>query len=342
MSAASLRLLVNTKLNLAITVCCAAWLLLVFPGAFRWTIVDAVWSGTADDCRRAGGACWAYVAEKSEFFIFGFYPRPLVWRPTLASFILVLVIGATLVPRLWSKWIFVAWAIALPIVIWLFGGGFGLFAVSPDAWGGLPLTLLLCTGSLVAGFPLGILLALGRRSQLTLLRFASTGFIELWRGVPMVAVLFTASVLVPLMVPEGVTPGKLLRAYLAFTAVAAAYFAEAVRAGLLAVPTGQYEAAKALGLRYWHINCLIVLPQALKVCLPVLINIAVVFLKDTSLVIVIGLYELIGSVNAAAHDPNWIGFDVEGYLFAAAIYLSICLAMTRYASWLERRIRVAR
>ena len=218
--------------------------------------------------------------------------------------------------------------------------------IESDAWSGLPLTVLIASFALVLGFPLGVLLALGRTSRLPFFRLACTGFIELQRGLPLVSVLFMASVMVPLLVPAGVTPGKLLRAYIAFTLVSSAFIAEVVRGGLAAVAPGQAEAATALGLGYWRTMQRIVLPQCLRVSVPSLVNIAISFFKDTSLVVVIGLTDFLGSVGGGARDPAWLGHDVEGYAFAAVTYFAFCFTASRYAAWLERRMgdtaRVAR
>jgi general L-amino acid transport system permease protein len=212
--------------------------------------------------------------------------------------------------------------------------------VPSDAWSGLPLTVLLASFALALGFPLGILLALGRTSALPFFRIVCTGFIEVQRGLPLVAVLFMASVLAPLLVPAGATPGKLLRADAAFMLVAAAFIAEVIRGGLQAVPPGQAEAARALGFGYWRIMQKIVLPQCLRVSVPALVGIAISIFKDTSLVAVIGLSDLLGAVGAASRDPAWLGHDVEGYVFAAAVYFSFTFAASRYAAWLERRMRL--
>jgi general L-amino acid transport system permease protein len=249
------------------------------------------------------------------------------------------LLGASMVPRFWRKGLLAAWAGTLALVLWLLGGGLGLSPVATDNWGGFPLTLLLATFGLAAGFPVGVMLALGRRSSLPFFRWLCTGLIELQRGVPFISLLFMASVMLPLFLPEEVTPTKLARAEIAFILVTGAYIAEVVRSGLQGVPCAQNEAAAALGLGYWRTVWLISLPQALRISVPGLVNVGVVFFKDTSLVVVIGLTDLLAAVGSGARDAEWLGHDVEGYLFAALIYFVFCTVMSRYATWLERRLR---
>jgi general L-amino acid transport system permease protein len=334
-----LRTLFGTKLNAGITIACSALLWFLMPDFFAWAVRDAVWSGGPEACRAAAGACWQFVGEKLNTFLFALYPYAERWRPLAAMPLLLAIGAASLVPALWSRWLLPAWGAVLVLVVWLLGGGGPLPSVPADSWGGLPLTLLLAVCGLASGFPLGIVLALGRTGAVPLFRILCIGFIEIFRGVPFVSVLFMASVTLPLFVPADLTPGKVLRAYLAFAAVAACYLAEVVRGGLQAVPRGQVEAAQALGLADWRCMAMIVLPQALRVSVPPLVNVAVSFLKDTSLVMVIGLVDLLGAINAAARDTAWQGFEIEGYVFAALVYFALCASLTRYASWLERRLR---
>ena len=335
----SLRALVSSPLNAAVTLACLLMLAVIVPPLLHWAVLDAAWSGGPGACKAAGGACWAYVGQKLGFFVFGFYPADERWRPLAALLLLLGLMAGSLVPRCWGRRLLLAWPVTLAVVVWLLGGGLGLPVVPSESWSGLPLTVLLASFSLVLGFPLGVLLALGRTSRLPFFRVVCTVFIELPRGLPLVSVLFMASVMVPLLVPAGATPGKLLRAYLAFTVVAAAFIAEIVRGGLQAVPPGQGEAATALGLGYWRRMQRVVLPQCLRVSVPSLVGVAISFFKDTSLVTVIGLSDLLGAVGAASRDPAWLGHDVEGYVFAAMVYFTFCFTASRYAAWLERRMR---
>ncbi len=340
------RAFVGTPGNAVVTAGCVALLAWALPPLVRWAVLDAVWSGPPADCRAAAGACWAYVGQKIGFFAFGFYPVEDRWRPCLALLLMLALLGGSLVPRFWTRNLLLAWPPTLGVVVWLLGGGFGLAQVSPESWSGLPLTVLIASFALVLGFPLGVLLALGRLSRLPFFRMTCTAFVEIQRGLPLVSVLFMASVMVPLLMPAGITPGKLVRACAAFTLVASAFIAEAVRGGLQAVSAGQAEAAAALGLGFWRTMQRVVLPQCLRVSVPPLVGIAISFFKDTSLVVVIGLSDFLGAVGAASRDPAWLGHDVEGYAFAALVYFAFCFTASRYAAWLERRmgdtVRVAR
>jgi general L-amino acid transport system permease protein len=233
--------------------------------------------------------------------------------------------------------------IAVPTgaIILLRGGCLGLASVPSDSWGGLPLTFLLSTVGFAAAFPLAVALALGRRSQMPAIRTLSIAYIELIRGLPLVTFLFMAAVMFPLFMPQSFTIDKLLRAQIAFVLVIAAYLAEVIRAGLEAIPKGQYEAAASMGLSFWPANILIVLPQALRITIPALVNTFIAFFKDTSLVVVIGLFDLLGAAKAVIVDPKWIGFGVEVYFFVAAVYFTFCYAVSRYSQYVER-ILVAR
>ena len=330
----------GTPLNLAITLGCVVLLAVVAPPLLRWGVLDASWSGGPEACQASVGACWSYVGAKFGFFIFGFYPAEQRWRPFLALVLLLGLMVGSLLPRFWGRGLVLAWPVTLALVIWVLGGGFGLAVVPSESWSGLPLTVLLASFALAVGFPVGVLLALGRTSRLPFFRAVCTVFVELPRGLPLISVLFMASVLIPLLVPAGITPTKLMRAWLAFTVVAAAFIAEIVRGGLAAVPGGQSEAATALGLGYWRRMRWVVLPQCLRISVPSLVGVAISFFKDTSLVTVIGLSDLLGSVNAGSRDPAWLGHDVEGYVFAATVYFGFCFGASRYASWLERRLRI--
>jgi general L-amino acid transport system permease protein len=336
---ARLRPFVGSPASIVVTGLCVAAVAWVLPPLLHWAVLDAVWSGTGQNCATATGACWVYVATKASFFTFGFYPAAERWRATLAVLLMISLVGTSMVPRSWHKRLLAAWAGTLALVLWLLGGGFGLSPVVTDNWGGFPLTLLLATFGLAAGFPVGVLLALGRTSSLPLFRWLCTALIELQRGVPFISLLFMASVMLPLFLPGQVTPTKLARAEIAFILVTGAYIAEVVRSGLQGVPRAQNEAATALGLGYWRAVWLISLPQALRISVPGLVNVGVVFFKDTSLVVAIGLTDLLAAVASGARDTEWLGHDVEGYLFAALVYFAFCTVMSRYAAWLERRLR---
>jgi general L-amino acid transport system permease protein len=310
-----------------------------------WALVNAVWTlpdgnGSAL-CRAAQGrgACWAVIGERIRFIGLGSYPYGEQWRPALVCLLFVALYAAATVRVWWKPWFLVAWiAVTAAAVALLQGGIAGLVHVPSEAWGGLPLTFLLSTNGFAAAFPLAVALALGRRSQMPVLRAISIGYIELVRGVPLITFLFMASVMFPLFVPQGVAFDKVFRAQMAFVMVIAAYVAEVVRAGLDAVPAGQHEAATSLGLSFWRTTILVVLPQALRVAIPALVNTFIAFFKDTALVSMIGLLDLLGAAKAVIADAKWVGFGVEVYLFVAAVYFVFCYAVSRYSQHLEQAL----
>jgi general L-amino acid transport system permease protein len=304
----------------------------------NWGVIHAVWTGTGQDCRMLGaGACWAFVGEKWRFFLFGLYPYEEHWRPAIASLIMAVMAAISMVPRFFRPWLPLVWIGGFTSSLWLMAGGYGLAAVSTTAWGGIPVTLLLATSALIIGLPLGILMAVARNSEAPTARMLATIWIEVIRGVPLISVLFLANTLLPLFVPGGGGLDKLLRAQIALTIFASAYLAEAVRAGLRAVPSTQTEASQSLGMTPGMTLRLVVLPQALQTSLPGIINTTIAIFKDTSLITIIGLFDLLGAVRAAGRDPGWLGFDIEGYLFAAVVYFGFCFVMSRYGLWLEKR-----
>jgi general L-amino acid transport system permease protein len=251
-------------------------------------------------------------------------------------------LAISMIPRFWSSKLITLWAVTLVAVAVLIGGGvLGLTPVPTTLWSGLPLSFLLSGIGLALGFPLGVVLALARSSKLPAIRVIAIVFIEVIRGVPLISILFMASVMLPLFMPGGMTVDKLLRAQIAIIIFAAAYIAEAVRGGLQAIPRGQHEAAGAMGLHYWQSMRLIVLPQALKIVIPPLVNISIGFFQDTTLVTIIGLLDFLSTVRTAMQDPNWVGIAViEGYAFAALVYLVFSYGMGAYSRFLERRLRL--
>lgn len=310
-----------------------------------WGVVNAIWSlpqhAGSQPCRaaRGEGACWAVVAERVRFIVCGAYPYDEQWRPAMACvlFVTLYVVSAV---RAWWRWpLLVLWMVLPAAAVTLLRGGvFGLPEVPSEFWGGLPLTFLLATIGFASAFPLAVALALGRRSQLPIIKGLCIAYIELVRGVPLVTFLFMAAVMFPLFVPQGLTIDKLLRAQVALVMVITAYVAEVVRGGLQAIPRGQYEAAASIGLSYWPTTILIVLPQALRVSIPAIVNTFIAFFKDTSLVIIIGLFDLLGAAKAVIADPKWVGFGVEVYLFAAFVYFAFCYSVSQYSRHLERAL----
>jgi general L-amino acid transport system permease protein len=307
--------------------------------------VNAIWIVSGDQtgpCRaiRGIGACWAVIPEKYRFILFGTYPFNEQWRPALATLTFIALFYLSTRRSLWGNKLVAIWIGALVLIgVLMWGGIFDLTYVSQDRWGGLPVTLILATFGLAFGFPLGILVALGRRSKLPAIRSLCVLYVELIRGVPLISLLFMASVMFPLFMPDGVNIDKLLRAQIAFIMYAGAYLAEVIRGGLQAVPRGQYDAADALGLSYWKKNGLIILPQAIRHVIPPLVNTFIAFFKDTSLVLIIGIFDLLTTAKTSIIDPAWQSFSVEVYIFVSLIYFAFCFAMSRYSRQLEAQAR---
>ena len=307
-----------------------------------WLFFDATWQGSSRADCHPGGACWIFIGQRFGQFLYGFYPIEQRWRVDLAA-LSIIVLAAPLFfsrfpqRRRWALGYF----LLTPLLVWwlLYGAGIlGLVTVPTDQWGGLMLTLVIASVGIAGALPLGILLALGRRSQLPAIRIVCITFIEFWRGVPLITVLFMSSVMLPLFLPEQMSIDKLVRALIAVILFEAAYLAEVVRGGLQAIPKGQYEATHALGLSYWQSMGLVILPQALRLVIPGIVNTFIALFKDTSLVIIIGLADFFTAVHRATVDPEWLGFSTEGYVFAAFVYFLFCFGMSRYSIALEKRL----
>jgi general L-amino acid transport system permease protein len=304
----------------------------------RWALLDATWSGTAVQCRANSGACWAFIAHKLPFIIFGLYPPGERWRAAMATLVLLALIGATASPRRWRRALVVAWIGGIVAALWLLHGGLGLMVVPTGEWGGLPVTVLLTVLGLALGFPIAIALAIGRRSRFAVPRALASAVVEGVRGVPLIAVLYVAVLVFPLALPAGVELEKLPLALGAMALFAAAYLGEAVRSGLQMVPRARTEAALALGLGRWQAMRLVILPEALRIVVPSFVSIAVGFFQDTSLIVIIGLFDLLNTARLAAQDPNWLGFHTEAYVFVGLVYFLSSAGMSRYGLWLERQL----
>lgn len=324
------------------TVLIGALLLWFVPRFIDWVLFSAVWVPDLAACRAAEGqgACWGVIAEKYRLILFGRYPYEEQWRPLVATLLLTSLVVASCVRTFWKPWLAPLWAVVLALFfVLMYGNVAGLTKVETDRWGGLPLTLLLSTLSIAMAFPIALLVALGRRSNLPAIRALCTLYVELIRGVPLISVLFMASFMFPLFLPQGLTIDVLLRVLVGITLFAAAYLAEVIRGGLQAVPKGQVEAAATLGLSYWQTQRKIVLPQALAMVVPSIMNSFISILKDTSLVSIVSLYELTGSMDMALNsDANWKPFKLQAYFFIAMIYFTLCFSMSRYSRWVEARL----
>ena len=324
--------------NALLTLVVLALLALALPPLFKWAVWYAVPNADNAACRVASGvgACWGVVAEKGRLILFGRYPFDQQWRALIACLLLTVLLVASCQRRCWRPALAAAWVAVLAVFyVLMHGGWFGLSVVETARWGGLPLTLLLSSVSLVIAFPLAVLVALGRHSHLPAIRSLCTVYVELVRGVPLISVLFMASFILPLFMPQGGTIDVLARVLIGMILFTAAYLAEVIRGGLQALPKGQIEAAQSLGLGYWQAQRKIVLPQALRTVVPAIVNTFIGAFKDTSLVTIVSLYDLTGAVQLALGDADWRKFFLEGQLFVAAIYFICCLAMSRYSRWLE-------
>ena len=327
--------LFSSILSSIITILSFYFLYVVVPPLVDWMILDATWSGTKEEITKEG-ARWIFIKEKFNLFMYGFYPSESYWRPNTALFLFVFYI--ILFKKIKNSKIRIFLIISFPILAFiLISGGLGLEYVETAKWGGLLLTLVVAFVGIVASFPLGILFALGRQSNMPIIKTISVLYIEFIRGVPLITLLFMSSVILPLFFPEGMEFDKLLRALIGLTLFQAAYIAEIIRGGLQSIPKGQYEAANSLGLSYWQAMALIILPQALKISIPNLVGSFISLFKDTSLILIIGLFDILAIITLASSDPKWLGFELEGYVFVTIIYWTICFSMSKYAQSVEKK-----
>ena len=335
----------STTFNAILTLLIIFILFKYTPPLLDWLIFDADFTGsTKEDCT-SGGACWVFVKVWFKRFMYGMYPNPEQWRINTAFLILFTLIGAAFfVSPKYKKYIILFMLFIYPIIgIKLISGGvFGLKWIETGAWGGLSLTLIVSAFALILCFPIGMFLALGRRSELPVIKYSSIGFIEIWRGVPLITVLFMSAVMFPMFLPDGTYMDKLMRVIIAITLFEAAYMAEVIRGGLQALPRGQYDAAKSLGMGYWRMHLFVILPQALKLVIPGIANTFLALVKDTPLIFVVGLLELAGMIGLAKTNPKWLGMAIEGYVFAGLVFWVICYAMSRYSQNLEKKLSTER
>ena len=325
----------------------AAVALAIIVPALQWAVFNATWLGqTRDTCAaNTAGACWAFVEANFGQFIYGRYPDPERWRVNVFFVLLALTIVPLAIPSApFKRFNLLAALVIFPLVsaFLLLGGVLGLPAVETAVWGGLFLTLVVSYVGMAMSLPLGIILALGRRSKMPIVQWVCIFFIEVCRGVPLITVLFMAGILLPLFLPTGVNFDKLLRALLGLSLFAAAYMAEVIRGGLQAIPKGQYEAANALGLSYWQSMRLIILPQAITIVIPGIVNTFIGLFKDTSLVYIISIFELLYTVRNSFSDPAWATSTTpaSGLVFAAIVFWLFCFGMSRYSKFTEDRLRV--
>ena len=332
--------LFNSPLNSLLTIFFLFSFYKLVPPRVRWAFFDCVWSAPAQVCRESTGACWSVVTRNFRFILFGFYPYDEQWRPAVSLIIFIILVIFSHNRRYWNKTLLFVWLGGVAVMgVIMRGGLLGLTVVESTKWSGVILTLMLSLFGLTAAYPLGVLLALGRKSSLPAIKTLSVVYIEMIRGVPLISLLFMSSVMFPLFLPEGITIDKILRAQVAIIMFTAAYIAEVVRGGLQAIPKGQYEAAEALGLDYSQKMRLIVLPQALKIVIPPTVSILISAFKDTSLVIIIGLFDLMKTTQVTLSNPEWSGFSTEAYIFIALLYFGGCFAMSNFSRSLEKELK---
>ena len=341
---------INTNnFNAALSLFIIFLLIFCISPLLNWFIFDANISGNTKEACTGSGACWVYIKVWFNRFMYGMYPNVEQWRVNL-SFAIVLILSGMgfFMPAKYRKYLTFYYTVFLPVISFFLiyylisGGSFGLVWVETGAWGGLSLTFIVSFFCLIFCFPIGMMLALGRRSDLPTIKYSSLGFIEFWRGVPLITVLFMSAVMFPMFLPDGVYMDKLIRVIIAITLFEAAYVAEVIRGGLQALPRGQYDAAKSLGMGYWKLHLLVILPQALKLVIPGIANTFLALVKDTPLIFVVGLLELTGMLGLAKTNPEWLGFSMEGYVFAAIIFWIICYTMSRYSQNLELKYKTDR
>ncbi len=329
--------LFNSWYNTILTIVFILVLMQLVPPLFKWAFVDSLWNSSSEACREIDGACWSVIPQNINFIIFGFFPEGQQWRPTLAMLLMLALLFYSKNRSAWKKSLGWYWLIGLVVMGGLMHGGFfGMTLVETAQWSGLPLTFMLSLFGIVGAYPLGVVLALGRRSKMPAIKTLCVVYIELIRGVPLISLLFMSSVMFPLFLPEGVTIDKVLRAQVAIILFTAAYIAEVVRGGLQAMPRGQYEAADSLGLNYNQTMRLVILPQALKIVIPPTVSQMLSALKDTSLVVIIALYDVLKTTKATLANPKWTGYSTEAYIFLAVLYFICCYALSSYSRKLEK------
>lgn len=339
----------SSPINTLLTIVTLSLSIYIIQWAFSWGIFEADWIGntraaceTSEGLPRYGiGACWVFIKVFLLRIIYGFYPDALLWRPTLVMVIAAGLIGLLLLKQVkYKKWIGLFTIFIFPLIagVLLYGGYFGLEVVETHDWGGLVITLVLSWVGIVAALPLGITFALARRSQMPVLRTSAVIYIEFLRGVPLITILFMASVMLPLFLPEGTEFNRLIRMLIGIIMFQTAYMAEVIRGGLQAIPKGQYEAADALGLSYWKKMSLIILPQALKILIPGIVNTFISLFKDTTLVYIVGLFDVLNMLVVSSRNSEWVGFETEGFVFAAIIFWVFCFSMSQYSQNLEKKL----
>jgi len=310
----------------------------------HWAVLQGVFGATAQTCQDASGACWSVVGGRWRIILFGLYPYEEQWRSALSALIVIATVCCVCTPRLWTARAILA---VLGIgygLLWLFlrGGVPGLPLVPPSQWGGMTLTLFIYLTVIVFGLPTAIFLALLRQSRYPVVRWVTAFVVDVTRSLPLLTILFAAALIIPLALPNALSGDKLTRALIGFAFFFACYQSEIIRGGMQVVPRGQGEAAQALGLGYWRTMSMILLPQAVRICLPPTINQFVITFKETSLVVIVGLFDLMASARTAYDTAAWSAYYREVYVFVALIYLLGAIGLTRYGKFVEHRMAVGK
>ncbi|MDC0074742.1 amino acid ABC transporter permease [Alphaproteobacteria bacterium] len=331
--------LFSSTLNSILTIGCIYILWLIINDIFDWAYINASFLGNDSLACKSSGACWAWVDQRVHQFLYGFYPVGERWRVNLTLILLIPAIAFVLFDKTpgvkYGRWFSLLYPFIATILL---VGGFGLEEIPTKKFGGFMLNITVGIAGIVLSLPVGILLALGRRSKMTLIRIFCVIFIECFRGVPLITLLFVAAILLPIFLPTNVSLDLLVRVIVVVTAFSSAYMAEVIRGGLQAIPKGQYEAAQALGLGYWKLMMLIVLPQSLKISIPGIVNTFIGLFKDTTLVIVIGLFDILNIANSMLSNPDWMGLSTEAYIFISLFFFVACFSMSRYSIYLEKKL----
>jgi len=337
------RNLFSSWTNTAVTIAVSYLIFLAAVPVLDWLVLDAQWVGSSSQaCPNRDAACWPFIWDRIGQFMYGEYPEAQRWRVNLGLALGVVLVAPLLIPRLAAgrKLVFGLFTVYPALAIYLFAGGGPLPVVETQKWGGFFLTVVVSTFVMATSLPMGVLLALGRRSHMPLMSIFCAGWIEFWRSIPVVVVFFFAIILFPLFLPAQLEIDKLLRAAIALAILMSCFLAEAIRGALQGIPEGQAEAAASLGLGYWRTMFHVMIPQAFKVALPQIVSNFIGLFKETTVLLIIGFHDLLGMVQAASSDPRWIGQNVRttGYFFVACFFWLCCFAISRYGAFLERRL----
>ena len=338
--------LFSSPFNCILTIVSVYFIYIILPPAIEWALLDSIWvaDGRAACWKKMAspgeGACWAFIQKRSNMFVYGFYPTHLTWRVDLAFILLIFAILPILIENFPKRKFLLMYSLAFPFLAgWILVGGVGLEHVTTDMFGGIMLTIIIGVTGIAFSLPIGIFLALGRTSELAAVKILCIIFIEFIRGVPLIVLLFIASTMLNYFLPPGTSFDLLMRVLIMVTLFSSAYLAEVIRGGLAAIPNGQYEASQAIGLSYWKTTRFIIMPQVLKISIPGIVNSFIGLFKDTTLVVIIGLFDPLGIGRTSLADTKWGGLHVEVYMFVAIFFFVCCFSMSRYSIFLEKKLK---